>query len=525
LFFKAFVVFFPQKRIVFSTDPLAAGSLPPSGQAVIILATPLSYHSTQKSGIMLKQMQTQKQQHTILPQQIELLNLFHLNTLELQQRIQDELTENPALEESGSGDEVASDKFSKDTIQDFQGWEEYGYDDIPDYKTEYNNYINTEKVPERPIAEIPDFRDELKKQCRFLDVAEEKYHLFDFLIDSLNENGFLEQDLEGLASEISFKNKRWIESEELEEVLALLRELEPSGAGCRSVQEYMLLQLKRMNVKRPDVRTAICLLEEHFHDLRSCNLEKLRKQLGLEEDEVRIVLSLLAHLSTRPFNPGNNVMQVNPSILPDFVVLDEGDTLELALYRQRSSNLHINQSWMEMVQQASQNTHTDKSTRQYLRSKLSSAQWFINAIQQRENNMLKIMRAILEMQYDYFKYGDILLLRPMKLKDIADRVKVDISTVSRLSCNKYAETPFGTVLLKDLFTEGILNQEGNNISNKVIQNIIGEVIEGEDKKAPYTDRQLVTILAEKGYSIARRTVAKYRELMNIPVAQVRGLWN
>ena len=178
-----------------------------------------------------------------------------------------------------------------------------------------------------------------------------------------------------------------------------------------------------------------------------------------------------------------------------------------------------------MLQQTAQNATMDRSTKQYLRSKLSSAQWFINAIQQRENNMLKIMRAIVDMQYEYFKYGDILLLRPMKLKDIADKVKVDISTVSRLTCNKYAETPFGTILLKDLFTEGILNQEGTNISNKVIQNIISEVIESEDKKAPFTDRQLVVILAEKGYSIARRTVAKYRELMNIPVAQVRGLWN
>lgn len=474
---------------------------------------------------MLKQLQTQKQQHTILPQQIELLNLFHLNTLELEQRIQDELSENPALEELSSGDDASGDKFSKDTVQDFQNWEEYGYDDIPDYKTEYNNYINTEKVPEKPIAEVPDFREELKKQCRFLDVPEEKYYLFDFLIDSINENGFLEQDLDELASEISFKRKAWIEAEELESALKLIRELEPMGAGCRTMQEYMLLQLKKMNVKRPDVRMAVNLLENHFQDLRSCNLEKLRKQLGLEEDEIRIVLELLAHLSTRPFNPETNALQANPSILPDFVVIDEGDTLELALYRQRSSNLHISQSWMEMVQQTAQNATADKSTKQYLRSKLSSAQWFINAIQQRESNMLKIMQAIVDMQYDYFKYGDILLLKPMKLKDIADKVKVDISTVSRLTCNKYAETPFGTILLKNLFTEGIVNQEGNNISNKVIQNIIGEVIQTEDKKSPYTDRQLVAILAEKGYTIARRTVAKYRELMNIPVAQVRGLWN
>lgn len=474
---------------------------------------------------MLKQVQTQKQQHTILPQQIELLNLFHLNTLELEQRIQDELSENPALEELSSGDDALGDKFSKETVQDFQNWEEYGYDDIPDYKTEYNNYINTEKVPEKPIAEVPDFREELKKQCRFLDIPEDKHFLFDFLIDSINENGFLEQDLEELASEISFKQKTWIEAEELEYAVKLIRELEPFGAGCRTVQEFMLMQLKKMNTKRPDVKMAVQLLEDHFHDLRSCNLDKLRKQLGLEEDEIRIVLELMAHLSTRPFNPETSALQANPSILPDFVVIDEGDTLELALYRQRSSNLHISQSWMEMVQQTAQNATADKSTKQYLRSKLSSAQWFINAIQQRESNMLKIMQAIVDMQYEYFKYGDIALLKPMKLKDIADKVKVDISTVSRLTCNKYAETPFGTVLLKDLFTEGIVNQEGNNISNKVIQNMIGEVIQSEDKKAPYTDRQLVAILAEKGYTIARRTVAKYRELMNIPVAQVRGLWN
>jgi RNA polymerase sigma-54 factor len=474
---------------------------------------------------MLKQVQTQKQQHTILPQQIELLNLFHLNTLELDQRIRDELSENPALEELASGDEESLDKYSKETIQDFQNWDEYGYDDIPDYKTEYNNYIHTEKVPERPIAEVPDFREELKRQCRFLDVPEDKYYIFDFLIDSLNEHGFLEQDAEELASEISFKKQIWIEPEELEAALGQIRELEPAGAGCRSAQEFMLFQLKKMNVRRPDVRMAICLLENHFQELRSCSLEKLRKQLGLEDEEIKIVLQLLAHLRSRPFYTEAGSMQADPSILPDFVVVDEGETLGLALYRQRSTNLYISQSWMEMVQQTAQNASVDRSARQYLRSKLSSAQWFINAIQQRENNMLKIMRAIVDLQYEYFKTGDILLLRPMKLKDIADRVKVDISTVSRLTCNKYAETPFGTILLKDLFTEGIVNQEGANISNKVIQNIISEVVASEDKKSPYTDRQLVAILANKGYSIARRTVAKYRDLMNIPVAQVRGLWN
>jgi RNA polymerase sigma-54 factor len=177
------------------------------------------------------------------------------------------------------------------------------------------------------------------------------------------------------------------------------------------------------------------------------------------------------------------------------------------------------------VQDASQNSSMDKSARQYLRSKLNAAQWFVNAIRQREMNMLRIMQTIVHMQAEYFKYGDILLLKPMKLKDIAEKVNVDISTVSRLTCNKYAETSFGTILLKDLFTEGIVNKEGNNISNKVIQSIIGELVGQEDKKLPYTDRQLVSILASRGYTVARRTVAKYRELLNIPVAQIRGIWN
>jgi RNA polymerase sigma-54 factor len=474
---------------------------------------------------MLKQLQAQKQHHTILPQQIELLNLFHLNTLQLEQRIQDELNENPVLEESSSQDDVSGDKFSKETVQDFQNWEEYGYDDIPDYKTEYKNYLSTEKIPERPMAESTDFREELKRQCRFLSFPEEKYVLFDFLIDSLNDQGFLEQDLDDLASGISFKQQTWVEASELEELLAAIRELEPGGAGCRTVQEYLLLQLKKMNGKRPDVKVAISILEDHFQDLRCCNLEKLKREFKLDDDEIKIILVLLSHLKTRPITEPVPAGSVHSSVLPDFIVLEQGDEMEVTLYRQRSSNLHISQSWVEMVQHASQNASMDKSAKQYLRSKLSSAQWFVNAIQQRESNMLKIMRAIVDWQYEYFKFGDILLLKPMKLKNIADKVGVDISTVSRLTCNKYAETAYGTILLKDLFTEGIVNKEGDSISNKVIQSIIEELIAAEDKKTPYTDRQLVSLLASRGYSIARRTVAKYRELLNIPVAQIRGLWD
>jgi len=472
---------------------------------------------------MLNQVQTQKQQHTILPQQIELLNLFHLNTLQLEQRIQDELNENPALEDTPSSEEIPGSRYSKDKVQDFQNWEEYGYDDIPDYKMEYNNYLATDNPPEKPLTETTDFREDLKKQCRWLEIPDEKYFLLDYLIDSLNERGLLDQEIEDLASAISFKIQGWVEVRELEEALQIIQNLDPPGAGCRSIREYMLLQLNRMDTSQQDVRTATRLLEDHKQDLRSPNPERIQKDLGLDQQELKNILGLLSRLRTSPFSPSAGSFQDNMTILPDFIISDQDGIPEISLCRQRSASLYINQSWIEMVQQKTQNGAVDRSTRQYLRSKLSSAQWFINAIQQRESNMLKIMQAIVNVQFEYFKYGDITLLKPMRLKDIADSVHVDISTVSRLTCNKYVETSFGTILLKDLFTEGIVNKEGHNISNRVIQSIIEDLVKHEDKKNPYTDKQLVSALAEQGYTIARRTVAKYRELLNIPVAQIRCL--
>jgi RNA polymerase sigma-54 factor len=233
------------------------------------------------------------------------------------------------------------------------------------------------------------------------------------------------------------------------------------------------------------------------------------------------VLKLIAALKMRPICEVQE--GVNQNILPDFVVNRNGDNIEVQLYRQRSESLNINSSWKEMAESTAKMT-TDKSAMQYIKNKLQSAQWFIHAVQQREGTMLKIMKAIVDMQRDYFITGDINQLKPMILKNIAEIVGVDISTVSRITCNKYAETPFGLLLLKDLFTEGIANQKGQVISNKVIQSAIEEVIEGEDKHNPYTDQQLVKILAQKGFSVARRTVAKYREQLQIPVSHVRGLW-
>lgn len=473
---------------------------------------------------MLHQNLVQKQQGRILPQQIQLLNLFHLNSLELEHRLQQELEDNPLLEENTTDQELESEKYNKETVQDYQDWEEYGYDDIPDYSAEYANYLNSDDLPQRPLTETSCFRTELKEQFRLLEVTDEDAKLADYLIDSLSDNGLLEQDLDKIAEDISFRQNCWIETTQLENVLKQVQQLEPAGIATRSIQECLLAQLTRMHSRRPDVRKAMVLLQDHYSDLRNRHMEKIMHSLDIDEDELKIVLQLIAKLKLKPISekPSGGV---NNNIIPDFVLYRDGNYLEVSLHRQRSASLYLNPSWMETIQQQSQkNEKTDKAAHQYLKNKLQSAQWFINAIRQRESTMLKVMKAILHHQYDYFMEGDIKLLRPMILKNIADETQVDISTVSRITCNKYIQAPFGTLLLKDLFTEGLSNADGALISNKVIQSTIEEVIETEEKSNPYTDQQLVQVLAQKGIKVARRTIAKYREMLQIPVAQVRALW-
>ena len=472
---------------------------------------------------MLHQHLSQKQQIKILPQQIQLLNLFHLNTIELEHRIQQELEENPLLEESSTEEEPEVDKYNKEVVEDFKDWDEYGYDDMPDYKLEYENYFNSEKIPERPIPETTGFREALKQQFKLL-YNEKDASLSDYLIDSLNDAGMLDRELSAIADDLSFRYKRWVETEELENILLKLQELDPAGIGSRNTRECLLLQLQRMNGKRPDVKMAIRILKEHYADLGSRNMDKIMHCLEIEEDELKIIFQLLGSLKMRPITENAGIFQTSQQITPDFIVGLNGNKLEVSLYRERSASLHISQSWMENVRTSEKSRHTDKATRQYLRNKLNAAQWFVSAIKQRESTMLKVVRAIVNFQHEYFLEGDIKLIKPMILKNVAEQVGVDISTVSRITCNKYISTPFGTLLLKDVFTEGIINQHGETISNRVIQTAIEEVIETEDKQKPFTDQQLVAILSQKGFSIARRTVAKYRELLQIPVAQMRALW-
>lgn len=473
--------------------------------------------------MMINQRLAQKQRLKILPQQIQLLNFFHLNTLELEQRILQELEENPLLEDQKNEFEPLAEKYNKDSVQDYQDWEEYGYDDIPDYKMEYCNYLHNEKLPERPIVNQFDYRKALKEQFKLSCDDEMEITLAEFVIDSFNDNGIMEQCPEDLAEDISFRMNKWIEADQIIEIIKKIQELEPVGVGARSIRECLLIQLFRMNTRRPDVKMAIRLLENHFTDLHNRNMDKIKSQLKIDDEEMKIVLKLIASLKMKPICEEQESLIANQNILPDFIISRNGDDIEIQLYRHRSESLNINSTWKQMADNNTQ-MNTDKSAVQYLKNKLQSAQWFIHAVQQREATMLKIMKSIVKIQSEYFLTGDINVLKPMILKNVAEMVGVDISTVSRITCNKYAETPFGLILLKDLFTEGIANEKGEVISNRVIQSAIEDVIQNEDKHNPYTDQQLVTILSQKGFSVARRTVAKYREQLQIPVSHVRSLW-
>lgn len=472
---------------------------------------------------MLYQHQQLKQQTRILPHQIQLLHLFHLNTMELEQRILLELTDNPMLEQQEEEYEPITAEQPK-ADDDYRDWDEYAQDDIPDYKLEYSNYFSPEETPERPISEIQCFRELAKQQFRLCHSDELKTKIADYIIDCLDDHGFLQMSVTAIADDLSFRFGQQLDEAPLLNVLGEIRQLEPFGLACSNTREFLMLQLKNMNTKRPDVKMALQLLESHYQDLMHRQLDKAMQKLHLEEDEFKIVLELIAGLQMKPVTEENTSSTPRQTIIPDFIVTRENDRLVIQLYKERSSSLYISREWISQVENMQKTDETEKAAVQYVRNKLNAARWFIQAIRQREHTMLKIMEAIANKQEDYFRDGDIKMLKPMILKNIAEEIGMDISTVSRITCNKYAETPFGTILLKDLFTEGLLNDVGEVISNKVIQHAIVEVIEHEDKKKPFTDQQLVAILSQKGFNIARRTIAKYRDLLQIPVAQMRCLW-
>lgn len=509
--------------------PLISDVGPPilllSDQVVTVSGSFGAFLVVQKGSLkflpMIQQTQVQKQTIKIFPQQIEMLGIYHLSCLQLEQRIRDELEENPFLESVGEEELFDANAQGTDGTQDYKDWDEYAYDDIPDYKLESSNYIHTENV-NFPIAEQRDFRSALKEQLVNVNFTEKAHAIAVYLVDSLSDSGFLERDLEELADDYSFANKCIVEVSEMQEVLVQLQQLEPMGVGSRSIQEFLLKQLYARK-RCPVTRKAIELLEQHYSELQKRQIDKICHALNVDNEELSIVLQLISTLSLRPVNTASGTPLAKETIIPDFILKMEDDVLMVELYRQRSPHLFINQSFMESVQQARGITPEEKFAAVQLKNKLHSAMWFINAIRQREENMLRIANCIVKLQKEYFLTGDEAMIKPIILKHVADEVGLDISTVSRVTCNKYIETPFGYILLKRLFTEAIVNEAGVSVSNRVVQLKLKEIIDAEDKENPYNDKLLVALLGKSGIKIARRTVAKYRDLLNIPVGGMRRL--
>ncbi len=483
------------------------------------------------------QIQTQKQTQKILPQQIQLLNLLQLSVVELEQRILNEVEENPALENNdladnteggdtestsndleGDGDEGNGDN-SEDTIDYYNFDEDYGTE------SNFNNSKDTEQF--EPIAvNIPSFQENLKQQLVLRPLDKRQAALCEYLIDTIDDDGYLRRTLEDIADDLSFTKNTFIDENELLEALKIVQMLEPVGIGSRDLTEFLMLQLREAARHGEDVSVACAIADGYIEDLALKNFEKIKQNIQISDEELRAAIQLLSSLNPKPVSGLARPEDVTRRITPDFIVTPKDDaTFDIQVTSGLSpSDLRLNHRYIEMLEaldKTPQPTREQRSNAQYLRSKVSSAQWFIDALKQREDSLGRTIKTIVFLQQEFFRTGDFKSLRPMILKDIAERVELDISTISRVTSSRYVQTDFGIISLKELFTEGVLTDDGHLVSNREIQETVIEIIAQEDKKQPMTDQQIADRLAELNYNIARRTVAKYRENLNIPSAQMR----
>lgn len=461
---------------------------------------------------MLNFIQSQKQTLKIAPSQIRLLNFYQLNAIELENFIKDELNENFLLEEVKKeedwlGDSTQSDK---NVANDFVEWDDYAEND----NYEIKNYITSAAASDFSYASLltepSDWRAELKEQFQLILHEETNKNLAYYIVDSLTDDGYLTSTIEEIANDASFAMNLYIEEENVASLVELLRNMEPIGIGAKDLKDCLLLQAT--NLKNDLLG---CLIEKHFDELATHNYEKIMESLSLKPTEMNVLLDNLAMLKPFPVNAETQTsVAAKQTIIPDYFIYAENNSMVFSLNNGYMPSVQINQSYLNGI-------GTKDKEHPYIKEKMAGANWLLAAIEQREQTMAKIIRVIGENQKDFFLTGDFKSLKPMILKDIAVEIGMDISTVSRLTSGKYVQTSFGIIHLKDLFTEAIRTHEGKEVSNKRIQIELSEIIANENKQNPLNDFQLAQLLSEKGYALARRTVAKYREMLKIPSAQLR----
>ncbi|NVJ88781.1 MAG: RNA polymerase factor sigma-54 [Flavobacteriaceae bacterium] len=482
---------------------------------------------------MLKQSLQQKLLQKLSPQQIQLMKLIQLPTQAFEERLKQEIEENPALD---TGKEE-SDNFEDDYANDFDDTgtekidaediniDEYLSDDeIPSYKTQTNNYSADDDDKNVPYAAGTTFHQSLKNQLNTFNINEEERAIAEFLVGSIDDSGYIRRDILDLVDDLAFTANVFTTEEKVEEILTkVVQKLDPIGVGARNLQECLIIQLKTKEKTKNRV-LAIDILERAFDHFVKKHFKKLLEKFNISEDELKEVNQEISKLNPKPGSAYSGNNRIVEQIVPDFSIKIIDGELDLTLNSRNAPELHISKAYSNMLkgyQESNTKSKSQKDAVFFIKQKLDAAKWFIDAIKQRQQTLLVTMNSIMHYQYDYFLTGDERKLKPMILKDIADQINMDVSTVSRVANSKYVSTPYGTKLIKEFFSESMKNDQGEDVSTREIKKILETVIAEENKKKPLTDEKLSIILKDKGYPIARRTVAKYREQLDIPVARLR----
>ena len=500
--------------------------------------------------------QVQRQELKLSPQQIQLMKLLQLPLIELEQRIKEEIESNPALEDTvGEEDnEPTTDSENLDDndyeggVDDGDNGENDDYNDedlipnkdedfdlndyLPDedeydyaYKLQAHNHSADDEEYQAPIVHQESFQDYLIQQLGYHDLTEEEEIIGEVIIGNLDDNGYLSRPIANLVDDLLFTMNLETTEEEVKKVLKVVQHLDPPGIGATDLQECLLIQLERLQEENPynDYSLCITIIKDCFEEFTKKHYDKIAKKTGVSNRELKAALDEILKLNPKPGDTSTSGAVVSHYITPDFFITIKDGELELTLDGRNAPELKVSKQYVKMLDDFSKgkSSRSMQEAATFVRQKIDSAKWFIDAIKQRQHTLYITMKAIMDMQREYFLTGDDTRLKPMILKDIAEKVGLDISTISRVANSKYVQTPYGTFLLKTFFSEGITNEEGEEVSTREIKKILQDCIDDEDKSKPLTDEELMLILKDKGYPIARRTVAKYREQLGIPVARLR----
>ncbi len=483
---------------------------------------------------MLKQKLQQKLLQKLSPQQIQMIKLLEIPTLQIEQRIKKELEENPALEE-GPDDENIPDDNSEDELFDNDDSDQDEFtlddyieedDDIPDYKLKTDNYSrDNEKRVEIPFSTGSSFHEHLEAQLSLRELTDKQKILGEYIIGNIDEDGYLRREPANIVDDLAFLQNVQTTEQELEEVLAIVQDLEPAGVGARTLKECLMLQFERKEHSELPVKLAYLIIDQYFEEFSKRHYDKIASRLGISENDLKSAIEEVLKLNPKPGGLFSNpYARTAQHIIPDFILEHSEDGFDLHLNSRNLPELRLSDSYKEMLQTYTRDKINKKQMKdaiQFVKHKIDSAKWFIDAIKQRQNTLLMTMNAILEYQYEYFIDGDEKKMKPMILKDVAEMTGLDISTVSRVANSKYIQTHFGIYPLKFFFSEGLQTDSGEEVSTREIKKTLRDCINNENIRHPLTDEKLTEILQKKGYQIARRTVAKYREQLNIPVARLR----